>query len=129
MLNIYGDSLCRPLELIFNVCLTNGIFPSDWKKGNIVAVHKKNDKQRLNNYRPISLLPICSKTFERLIFNKMFGFFIENDLISQHQSGFKPGDSCINQLLSITHEIYQSFDEGFDVCSVFLDISKALDKV
>ena len=59
----------------------------------------------------------------------MFGFFIENDLISQHQSGFKPGDSCINQLLSITHEIYQSFDEGFDVCSVLLDISKAFDKV
>ena len=59
----------------------------------------------------------------------MFGFFIENDLTSQHQSGFKPGDSCINQLLSITHEIYQSFDEGFDVRSVFLDISKAYDKV
>ena len=59
----------------------------------------------------------------------MFGFFIENDLISHHQSGFKPGDSCINQLLSITDEIYQSFDEGFDVRSVFLDMSKAFDKV
>ena len=59
----------------------------------------------------------------------MFGFFIENDLISEHQSGFKSGDSCTNQLLSITHEIYQSFDEGFDVCSIFLDISKAFDKV
>ena len=59
----------------------------------------------------------------------MFGFFIENDLISQYQSGFKPGDSCINQLLSITHKIYQSFDEGFDVGSVFLDIFKAFDKV
>ena len=59
----------------------------------------------------------------------MFGLFIENDLISQHQSGFKPGDSCINQLLSIIREIYQSFDEGFDVRSVFLDISKAFDKV
>ena len=80
-------------------------------------------------YRPISLLPICSKIFERLIFNEMFGFFIENDLISQHQSGFKPGDSSINQLLSITYEIYQSFDECFDVRSVFLDISKAFDKV
>ena len=128
MLKICGNSLCRPLELIFNDCLINGIFPSVWKKGNIVPVHKKNDKQRLNNYRPISLLPICSKILERLIFNKMFGFFIENDLISQHQSGFKPGDSCINQLLSITHEIYQSFDEGFDVRSVFLNISKAFDK-
>ena len=59
----------------------------------------------------------------------MFGFFIENDLISQHQCGFKPGDSCINQLLSITHQICQSFDESFDVRSVFLDISKAFDKV
>ena len=59
----------------------------------------------------------------------MFGFFIENELISQHQSGFKPGGPCINQLLSITHEIYQSFDEGLDVRSVFLDISKAFDKV
>ena len=59
----------------------------------------------------------------------MFGFFIKNDLISQHQFGFKPGNSCINQLLSITHEIYQSFDEGFDVRSVFIDISKAFDKV
>ena len=59
----------------------------------------------------------------------MFGFFIENDLTSQHQSDFKPGDSCINQLLLITHQIYQSFDEGFDVRSVFLDISKTFDKV
>ena len=59
----------------------------------------------------------------------MFGFFIENDLISQHQSGFKPGDSCIDQLLSIIYEIYQSLDKGFDVRSVFLDISKAFDKV
>ena len=129
MLKICGDSLCRPLELIFNHCLANGMYPSDWKKGNIVPVYKKNDKQRLKNYRPISLLPICSKIFERIIFNEMFGFFIENDLISQHQSGFKPGDSCINQFLSITHEIYQSFDEGFDVRSVFLDISKAFDNV
>ena len=92
-------------------------------------VHKKNYKQRLNNYRPISFLTIFSKIFERLLFNEMFGFFIENESISQHQSGFKPGDPCINQLLSITYEIYQSFDECFDVRSVFLDISKAFDKV
>ena len=114
MLKLCGDSFWL-LELIFKDCLTNGIFPSDWKKGNIVPVHKKNDKQCLNNYRPISLLPICSKSFERLIFKKMLGFFIENGLISQHQSGFKPGDSCINQLLSIIHEIYQLFDEVLDV--------------
>ena len=59
----------------------------------------------------------------------MFSFSLENNLVSPNQSGFKPGDSCINQLLSITHEIFQSFDEGFEVRSVFLDISKTFDKV
>ena len=63
------------------------------------------------------------------MFNEMFEFFIENKLISSSQSGFKPSDSCINQLLSITHEIYNSFDEGLEVRRVFLDISKAFDKV
>ena len=75
-----------------------------------------------------TLLDICSKTFERLIINEIIWFFIENDIISQQQSGFKSGDSCINQLLSITHKIYQSFDEGFDIHSVFLNISNAFDK-
>ena len=59
----------------------------------------------------------------------MFKFFNENNLISPKQSGFKPGDSCINQLISITHEIYEALDAGLEVRSVFLDISKAFDKV
>ena len=103
--------------------------PHEWKKANVVPVHKKGNKQSLKNFRPISLLPICSKILERLIFNKMFTLFTENNLISQNQSGFRPGDSCLNQLLVLTHEIYKSFDEGFEVRGVFLDISKAFDKV
>ena len=83
----------------------------------------------LENYRPAPLLPICGKTLERLIFNEMFGFLIENNLISSNQSGFKPGDSCINQLLSITHKIYKSFDDKFEVRGVSLDTSKVIDKV
>ena len=59
----------------------------------------------------------------------MFTFFTEKNLISPNQSGFRPGDSCVNQLLAITHEIYKSFDEGLEVRGVFLDISKAFDKV
>ena len=59
----------------------------------------------------------------------MFSFFIENDLISQNQSGFKPGGSSIKQLLSINHEICKSFDDGWEVRGAFLDISKAFDKV
>ena len=59
----------------------------------------------------------------------MFKFFTSNNLISPNQSGFKPGDSCINQLLSITHEIYKTFDDGLGVRGLFLDISKAFDEV
>ena len=58
----------------------------------------------------------------------MFNFFIENELVSPNQSGDKPSESCINQLLAITHEIYKSFDNGFEVSGVFLEISKAFDK-
>ena len=58
----------------------------------------------------------------------MFGFFLDKDLISANESGFKPRDSCINQLLSITHNIYKSFDDGYEVRGVFLDNSKAFDK-
>ena len=58
----------------------------------------------------------------------MLSFFIENDFICQHQSGFKPGNSCINQLLSVTHEVYKSFDDDWEVKGVFLNISKAFDK-
>ena len=59
----------------------------------------------------------------------MFSFFQANNLLAPNQSGFKPGDSCINQLLSTTHEISSYFDDGFEVRSVFLDISKAFNKV
>ena len=129
MLKLCSNSICKPLEIIFNRCLERSTFPNDWKKGNVVPVFKKGDKQILKNYRPISLLPVCGKILEKLIFNEMFKFFIENDLISPNQSGFKPGDSCINQLLSITHDIYKYFDCGYEVRGVFLDISKAFDKV
>ena len=59
----------------------------------------------------------------------MFTYFIEKSLISENESGFKPGDSCVNQLLAITHEIFSSFDDNYAVRGVFLDISKAFDKV
>ena len=101
----------------------------EWKKANIVAIHKKGDKQAVKNYRPVSLLPICGKIFERLLYNEMLNFFLENDLISPKQSGFRPGDSCINQLLSINHEILSAFDIGLEVRGLFLDVSKAFDKV
>ena len=96
----------KHLQLIFSQCIDTGSFPLGWKKAKLVPVHKTGDKQCLKNYRPVSLFPICGKKFERLIFNVMFRFLNKNNLISSNQSGFKKEDSCINQLVSITHEIY-----------------------
>ena len=59
----------------------------------------------------------------------MFTYFIENNLISENQSGFKPGDICVDQWLTIIHEIFSSLDDNYEVRGVFLDISKAFDKV
>ena len=128
-MKICGKTICKPLECIFRECLNTDLFPLEWKKANLVPVYRKGDEQCLKNYRPVSLLPICGKMFEKLIFNEMFKIFNENNLISPKQSGFTPGDSCINQLISITHEIYESLDAWLEVKSVFLDISKAFDKV
>ena len=96
------------------------------KKGNIVPIFKKGGKQNIKNYRLVSLLSICSKIFERIIYDNMLKYFLDNNL---KQSGFRPGDSCINQLLSVTHDIFTSFDNGLEVRAAFLDISKAFDKV
>ena len=75
------------------------------------------------------MLPTFGKIFERIIYNSIFEYLTTNNLISDNQSGCKTGDSCVNQLLSITHEIYHSLDNGLEVRGVFLDISKAFDKV
>ena len=65
--------------------MESGFFPSERKKRNVVPIHKKDDKQCLQSYRLVSLLPICGKIFEMLIFNEIFKFFIENELISPNQ--------------------------------------------
>ena len=101
MIQICDKAICKPLHLIYSSYIESGIFPTEWKMAIAVPIHKEDDKQNVKNYRPVSLLPIFSKIFERLIFNEMYSFFIENDLISSNQPGFKQGQSCINQLLSI----------------------------
>ena len=97
--------MALPLKLLFKTTLEEGTFPEDWKKSNVVPIHKKQFKNLIKNYRPISLLPIFSKILERLIFNSMFNFFRQNNLFTKYQSNFIPGDSCVAQLLSVTHKI------------------------
>ena len=71
MQKLSSPPIIKPLSIIFQNCMISGIFPDDWKKGNNVPVHKKNIKQLVNYYRPESLLPICSKIFEKLIFGSI----------------------------------------------------------
>ena len=130
MLKVCPEEVAIPLFLIFNKCLESGSFPSSaWKHANVQPVHKKNCRQDKSNYRPISLLCICSKIYEKIVFDAMYKFFLENNLLSPNQSGFRPGDSTINQLLAITTEIYNSFENRQETRAAFLDISKAFDKV
>ena len=104
MLNICSNSICKPIEIIYRECLSLSLFPLESKKENIVPIH--------------------------LPFEKMFQFFIEMKLIARNHYGLKPGDPLfINQLLTITHDIYKSFNKGYEVRGVFLEISEAFDKV
>ena len=85
----------------------------------------------IKNYRPVSLLPVCGKIFEKIIFNSLFKYLDDKNLLNGNPPGFRPDDSCIHQLLSINHEIYKTFDANpsSDVKRVFLDLSKAFDKL
>ena len=129
MLQLCAESIHIPLGIIFRNIVKTGIFPDQWKLANVSPIHKKNDKQLVSNYRPISLLPICSKILEKIIFNNMYRYLVVNDLISKHQSGFCPGDSTTNQLLFLVRTIHLALDEQKEVRSLFLDMSKAFDKV
>ena len=86
-------------------CLQRGSFPNNWKKSNVVPIHKKSDKQLLQNYQPVSLFPICGKIFERIIFNPVLEYLKKNSLLCPNQSGFRPFDSCENQLLLIVLDV------------------------
>ena len=129
MIEFCGDKITPPLSIIFENVINTGIFPTLWKPGNVTPVHKKDSKRIINNYRPISLLPLFAKIFEKILFLKMYNHFTPNNLITKNQSGFRPNDSVTNQLICLVDTIHSSIDINLDVRSVFLDMSKAFDKV
>ena len=131
MIKICDKSLVKPLIILFQNSITSTHYSDIWKRSNIIPAHKKNDKQLIQNYRPISFLPIFGKIFEKVVFNRIYNFLLNERLLNPNQSGFRPSDSCINQLLAIIHEIFESFDcnPSLEVRLVFLDISKAFGKV
>ena len=82
MIKLCGKTIAIPLKLIFRSMLEECVFSDVWKKSNAVPIHKKDSKNLIKNYRPISLLPIFSKVFERLMFNSLFNYFIQNKLFT-----------------------------------------------
>ena len=82
----------KPLSIIFNISLKTGTFPYIWKKSNLIAVQKKNENQLINNYQPVSLLPIFDKIFESIIFDNIYRYRDKHNLFNLNQSGFRPKD-------------------------------------
>ena len=79
MLKLSDKAICKSLHLMFTSCLETGVFPIHWKKANVVPMRKKEIKQPVKNHRPVSLLPICGKIFERLICNEVYPYLIDNN--------------------------------------------------
>ena len=78
---ICDEPLVRPLSIIFRNSLNSCIYPCNWKKTNVTPVHKKDDKQCVNNYCPVSLLPVIGKIFEKLIFSEIYSFLDREKLL------------------------------------------------
>ena len=95
MTQICGESVALPLKLIFKTALKVKRFPDSWKIANVISAHNKDRKNLLKSFHPISLLPIFSKIFERVIYNALFNHLVSNKLSTHSQSGFLPGVSCI----------------------------------
>ena len=129
MIKAAGDVLVPPLTRLFNLCLINNRFPNTWKMANVLPLYKKDGKDQCSNYRPVSVLPIVSKLFERIIFKNVYNFFQDNKVLTEHQSGFRPGDSTVNQLAYLYHTFCEALDRKKDIRIIFFDISKAFDRV
>ena len=115
MTKICDKFVFYPLKLIFEASFLEGIIPDSWRKANIVPVHKKDSKI----YRAISLLPLFAKIFERIIFNESFRNFLTNELLTNCQSGFLHGDSCIQGVI-FKLTLYEVKEKFLDLMSNYL---------
>ena len=119
--------ISRPVTLILNQCLTNGIFPDKLKIAKVVPIHKSDDDTMFNKYRPISILPTLSKVFEKVIFNQVHEHFHVNNLYLSNQYGFRQKHSTELAVLEVIDRITYQLDQGITPINIYLDLSKALD--
>mgnify|MGYP000512335400 FL=1 len=119
--------LVKPLSILFNLCLKNQTIPSMWKSSKVVPVFKKDDRSDITNYRAISLICNFCKVLELLLFERIF-FAVKNQIVPQ-QHGFFKGRSTVTNLIDVSQYIAESIGEGLQVDVIYLDFSKAFDRL
>lgn len=119
------DPLCR----IINMSFTEGVFPDELKCATITPVFKTGDPSLMSNYRPISILPIFSKIFERIVYNRIYEYLDANNFLYKHQYGFRKNHSTSTALTTLIDQISFALDARKSVLGLYLDLSKAFDTV
>ena len=118
----------RSVTHLFQMCYDTGKLPEVWKQANITALHKKGDKSKASNYRPISLTCILSKIFEKIVRNHILEFV--TPMIVKEQHGFLPGKSCVSNLLECIDTVNEILTNGSGSADIlYLDFQKAFDSV
>ena len=124
-----ASSLAVPLAHLYRRSLDTGHLPQDWTVARVVPIYKKGDRQSPCNYRPVSLTAIPCKILESIIRDRMLSHLIEQNLLSDHQHGFRPKRSCSTQLLEVLDAWTRELEDGNPVDTVYLDFQKAFDSV
>ena len=129
ILKIYKQFFSFWLSKLVNLCFEFGEFPEILKIAQVTPLHKKESKLNFLNYRPISLLSVFSKIYEKLIYTRIYSYLTKNNLIYNKQFGFRSNYSTNHALVSITERIRNLVDSGLYVCGIFIDLEKAFDTV
>ena len=121
--------ICSVLAKIFNQCINEGVFPDIFKVAEVIPMFKAGDKKNPGNYRPISLLNVFSKIFERCLHNRLESYLTSYNLFYECQFGFRHNSSTENAVTQIHHQLSRLINDKQIVCSIFLDLRKAFDCV
>ena len=114
---------------IFNKSFSSGIFPDSLKIAKLTPVHKKDNKQLIENYRPIAVLSSFSKLLEKLMCNRLNNFLKQNAVISESQFGFRESRGTPSAILKLNEHVLKNFDSKKITAAVFLDLSKAFETI
>ena len=109
--------------------MTTGVFPRNMKVAKVRALYKAGDSMLLDNYRPISLLPVISKILEKVVYLRLVSHLDVNDVLFPKQFGFRKSHSMTDAFITAVGELLTAFDPGFHMLSVFVDLRKASDTV